>query len=230
METSEVPNQTTKNPIEQAQESHNAVEAGENFIDLSILQWEEWIKGNVPNFSGNQQNAARLLYESSNGIKYVRDRLKSKGLTSFHTPLLVVLLKGVDANSPIIHSDGFVCIKQDFLEKYSELTMTDTYAVTRADGHVAYQGTIPNLFRLAGVEESHHEAFEQFKGKQNVINPLLESIAEYDARENEYRALGWQLRHAQEQGMESMTVEKLKERLLKARAVRQQKRESGNNF
>ena len=108
---------------------------------------------------------------------------------------------------------------KSFLETCSKLDMFSVYTVTRADGGVAYKGTIPNLFRLAGVEEFHHSVYEQYKGKQQGGDPLKESIPEYDAQDNEFRALRWQARHALD-GMDDITIKNLERRITDAREVR----------
>jgi len=104
--------------------------------------------------------------------------------------------------------------------------MTAIYRLVRVDGRVGYQGTFPERYRLVGVEESHHAIFQQRKGTHEQVNPLLEDVATYDAREWEYRALVWQLRHAREQGMTSVTVEGLERRLSEAKRHREHQRES----
>lgn len=207
---------------EEASQGHNAVGPGEKSLNFTVQQWEQWANSNLEDFFGNKANTSRLLFEATQGMKYVRDKLEGKGLSNLRLPTLVVLVKEEGPN-PIGHTSGFVFIKKSFLEEYSNLTMNDAYTVTRADGDVAYQGTIPNLFRLAGVEESHHEIFEQCKNKQNGNDPLLQTIAEYDAKDHEYRALRMQLRHAIESGMQNMTVAKLQDRAAKAQEVRQQR-------
>lgn len=204
-------------------EEHNAVGSGERSLDFSLEQWETWVNANLESFEGSKNNAARLLYETTTGMKWLNEKLKTKGLSDLKMPTLVVLTKE-EGPHPIGHTSGFVYIKQSFLEEYSNLSMTDTYTVTRADGEVAYQGMIPSLFRLAGVEECHHEIFEQYKGRQKGIDSLAQSIAEYDAQNIEYQALRMQLRHALEQNMNSMTITKLEDRIEKAGEIRKQEK------
>lgn len=198
---------------------HNAVGRGPETIDFSEDDWESFLSENLENFSGNKRNAAKLLHEWANGMKYVRDKLSAKGLR-IEIPTPIVLVREEGCPHPIGHISCFVFVKKSFLERCSKLDMSAIHTVTRADGEVAYEGTIPNLLRLAGVEEFHHEVYEQYKGKQNGDDPLKKSIAEYDADDHEFRALKWQAWHALEVGMDGVTIEKLKSRVADASEVR----------
>lgn len=135
----------------ESKNEHNAVGHGSESINFSEDDWESFLGKNLENFSGNRRNAAKLLYEWANGMKYVRDKLSAKGL-KMDTSIPVILVNEKGCPHPIGHTSGFIFVKKSFLERYSNLDMFAIYTVTRADEEVAFEGTIPNLFRLAGVE------------------------------------------------------------------------------
>ncbi len=187
------------------------------------LEWSDWLHANAKGFKGNLTNAGLLMSEFVAGRNYVIDKLNSKNLKGFERPKVVILTDDFAAPSPIGSALGGHAsfVKQSFLEEYSLLDMYATTTVTRADGEVAFHGTIPDMFRLAGVEETHHGVFEQIKKDiPSGVNPLSSSIAEYDAKEIEYRALKWQIRYAKEHHLPEHTINRLKERLEAARTIR----------
>lgn len=201
---------------------HNAIGRGVESIDYTEKQWGDFVNDDLESFSGNKENAARLLFQLCKGVRYVRDKLRGKGLKIETVPIPAVLVdeKGVD--TPILRVPGFILVKKSFLEEYSEFDMDAIYTVARADGEVAFEGKIPSLFRLAGVEEFHHEVFGQYKGNvEEPLSPLTQSIADYDSQEHEYKALRWQVRHALETGIDSVTIDKLQNRLLSAKLSRE---------
>lgn len=202
-----------------AKSEYNAVLCGKESLNFSKDDWESFLEKNLKDFSGNRKNAAKLLDEWTKGMRYVRNKLSEKGL-KMKDPRICLIDAGGNLPYSIGYTSGLVFVKISFLEEYSKLDMSAIYTVTRADGEDAYEGTIPNLFRLAGIEEFYHGVYEQYKGEQQGDDPLKKSIAEYDAADHELRALKWELRHALEEGMDPITIKNLENRIENAYKVR----------
>ena len=209
---------------EQPQNAHEDGNAFGPSRELTTAQeWQDWLSSNLPDFKGNYENAGLLMASLTIGRNYVIDKLSSRGLKGFEKPKVVILTQDSATSSPIGSALGghVQFVKRSFIEEYSQLDMSAKASVTRTDGEIAFIGTVPDMFRLAGVEETHHGIFEQInKDIPPGVDPLSSSMAEYDAREVEYRALRWQIRYAQEHNLPQHTIDKLKERLASAKQVR----------
>jgi hypothetical protein len=94
------------------------------------------------------------------------------------------------------------------------------------NGQLVFQGTIPDYFFLAGVEEMHH-AIEAQGGKIDYNNTIIPGnanvqITSYDNQPHEFRALGWKLRAAIDTGMNHSSITSLQYRLQRAIATKPQ--------
>ncbi len=185
--------------------------------------WSSWLTEFFPTFEGNFETAGLLMASFTEGKKYLLDTLRTRGLTNFVVPAVLLLLQDSATHSPMGSQldAGCIFVKLSFLQEYSLLDPSVVRTITRADGEHVFTGTMIEFFGLAGVEETHHFIFEQIKNISSpVIDPLQVTVAEYDARENEYRALLWQLRFARKKNMRDSVCIKIRERLEAARIVR----------
>lgn len=183
--------------------------------------WEKMLRGEEVHFSGNVVHAATILSEISRGIQIVTEELQSHGL-AYDGPMLAISV-GTDTHGSIAvdNKNGAAVITKQFLRELAELNPDETYEIKRADGYVAYRGTVRHYARLLGVEEAHHKAFEQYKGElDQYIDPLSMSGAAYDAQDHEFRALLMQLRVAKKQDFPTMSLDALETRKNNATVAR----------
>lgn len=187
-------------------------------------QWKTWLQINIPDFTGNIDQAGTLMACFSQGREYVLREFTRRGLKNISAPHVVILLRESQAVSVIgaTNQGRDVYIKRSYLEECSNYDLTSIGNVARkADRTVLYEGTIADMFRLAGVEETHHSVFAQIKPDEvEGIDPATVSVPQYDAREDEYRALKWQIRFAKKRNMPEVTINLLQRRFEAASKLR----------
>lgn len=199
------------------------VDPGEQGLSFTEEQWEEWITLNMDNFKGDVHGASIMMHQLAYGINDTHSKLKDKGLLDFQKPKIVVLSDGEEyASTPVAYLDdvNLVFVKKSFLEEFSKLSMTTQYDVARADGSVVYNGTILHMMQLVGVEECHHAAYNKYKKDPGGIAPLSITLEEYDARDDEYMGLRWQLRYAKNNKFPEVTITRLRTRIGQAQEIR----------
>jgi len=198
--------------------------------ELTIqAEWKQWLENTFENFEGNLDNAALLMTAFTQVKSYVFEKLTTRGLKDFQRPHTIILLDDVAIPVGEVEKGKYVYIAKKYLGEMSQNDMQRETTVTRPEGAIAFQGLIPDLFRLDGVEETHHAAYHQTKTNvEPLLDPISTPMEEYDAREIEYRALKWRVRYAEEQKMPEVTVNLLRKRLEAANTVRANIRKKRN--
>lgn len=188
-------------------------------------EWFVWLSENLESFNGNLANASLLMADFVTGIDYIIETLASRShrIRELPNPDLVITPEIAENLPPIGYNseDHEIYVAQPFLEMASKLDMERIVTTHAFNGEVGFRGTPPDIFGLAGVEEGYHAIFAQFKDHvHQSLSGDNNSLAQYNAQEDEYRALKWQIRFAREHNMPAETTEILQEQLEQARALR----------
>lgn len=211
---------------EQEQKNGNASKP-ENCYALNTGEWAHWIHQQFPEFEWVSHIAAMHIVSILDGMRWMHRKLLQRGL-HYEYPQFCILHKdeqvienniGYDPTSNLVH------IKKSLLREYAARDPESIKNLVHSDtGESIFTGRVSDFFFLVGVEECHHSIFTWLKGKQESSNHAL-SMAEYDAKEIEFRALRWQLRAALEHAMPTYTVDVLRNRIERARKVRHAREE-----
>lgn len=120
------------------------------------------------------------------------------------------------------HAVNAAYVKISFLELCSEYELNERREVHNDRGEFLYEGTLKDYFAAFGVEEAHHAIYRRYKGERRSSPPpaLSLPLSTYDADETEFRALKWQLRHAEENHLPGVNA--FTQRIEAARRVREQ--------
>lgn len=184
-------------------------------------------------------NAVEILYSLYEGIYYVYDKLRKRGLTALKIPDYV--LKNYDSISESEIVDDLNLMAAGKLKSFIGYSKTDNkfridkwdlkrgshkyepfkyYYAKDNQGIISFEGTMPQYYRLIGVEAGHHAIFDTMKPNDKTLaSPPNQPMPAIES-ESEYRALIWKLRYAQEKQYSAETINYLKARLEAIRAYR----------
>lgn len=194
--------------------------------------WKELLSLAFEEFDGNIDNAASLMSSLVRGIDYVHNKLATEGIEKFQRPEVVILfdeskLKG---NIACIEDGKIIFVKKSFLERSSRYDPAQNPIATSKTklGEVAIEGTPDTLFFFAGVEEAGQADFEQNPPATTLIpytfgnSDIQVPMEQYDATDEEYRGLEWQVRAAKDESnhVAPKTISILENRLKAANTFR----------
>ena len=180
-------NESIQNIIEE-EERLNKVVIGPDTELTSQTEWKRWLETQLDSFSGNLDNAAELMTALTQGKNYIYDDPATQGLKR---PQTVLLLDNRLSASTISEYRGKkILVKKSGLENLSQYAMAAVLPIKNGAGKVIFEGTLPDYFRLVGLEEADHTAFEQTETfVEPGVDPLSVPEDVYDARNIEFRAL-----------------------------------------
>jgi hypothetical protein len=187
--------------------------------------WKKYLQTN--RFPGNPDVAAGFLVQVRQGIDYVREVTRRKGMT-LH-PVDIGIAIGNDAPPSFVYEYGpdmgvpkyghVVMVPGDLLTAASrygrrESTPDATYDITRDAVH-------DEFWYLDGVEEADHARFRQLLGKPNTKFLGDTNTAAYDAQQHEFEALFARLEAAKERGVPPISIVAIETRIRLATLWRQ---------
>ncbi len=188
-----------------------------------VSDWKRFIRKNIPDFKGNINGAAKLMFAFQKGSEYIYNKFSPK-FGAFKRPDIIIVLNEAKTGGAVaasIPDDNKIFIGRSFLEENSVYKANSYSEIVKQDGTVAFKGKLSDFFGITGVEETHHQLFSQIKNNnEKPLDPNRISADEYDAQETEYRALRWQKEYAVISKMSQPTISLLEDRLKNAQKVR----------
>jgi hypothetical protein len=176
------------------------------------------------NFPGNNENAASLIMAVHEGATFVHNGFSERKIP-IEQPMIGLITEPniLPANVCVDQNTRTIYLKAAFVEHFSHMHPDTKIQHNTNLGEPYFRGRLSDMFRLFGVEEAHHDVYNQLKGPHEGIENDSLPLAPYDADEREYQALRWQVRYAKQTGMPEQTRTLLEERLRNAQEVRKQK-------
>lgn len=180
-------------------------------------------------FDGDRAKAAACLKSLSDGVRYVNDKFAEKGVV-VEEPSIGIIYdgKGPEGQPFAALTDSRIrqiYLSGKMLEGYSttDIDAPTTFEAHGEPGAVFYEASPKDAYFLIGVEEGHHDAYNQLRGPEPTT-PRSLTLTEYSADEREWQALRWQAMAARELGMPQETQDVLRSRVEAVKLYRRQLR------
>ena len=188
------------------------------------LQWINYFKTNVDSFSGNRVNAGRIISALNEGFEYTMGNLYMLDIFVAKQPQIIIAPENYPGKALMFTSGNGsnVFVRMNYLEIMSSLDAEVSEQEIHLDGSVFFEGKLLDMFRLAGVEESHHAVFNQnfSRSGPKYSDSFDINLSEYDSQNEEFFALEWQIRYAKEKRLPVETLNVLVDRYSKAQKIR----------
>lgn len=200
---------------------YNAVSPVEELTSKDA--WFMWLEETLPEFSGNLEHAAYLMWAFSMGRRYILTRPEYR-TQPIKPPMIALLLDDTEEHEMGCIGGEITYIRGSYLAKMSQHHPGDGIRITSINHTISFEGKVIDHFGLAGIEETHHALYIQLHPDvAGNIDPLHVpmSQAEYDVQEMEYQALGWQLKFAKARPLSERTTQILQLRYDAATSIHQ---------
>lgn len=196
-----------------------AVETNQ-WVNFDSERWMSFLSLNVPNFKGDYKNAANLLSMFCTEIKSVSQKYLNYKYPTKLDSMPIALLYSPEENHAFYYNrpnNKKICFELAALETLSLMDQQKVYELNDLEDDVeTWTGTIPELVRQMGIEESHHAVYASKKVIKRSSRLL--SQPEYDSKQHEFRALLWQIRDLKSRDVNN-SAEVLERRIAKAKIV-----------
>lgn len=190
----------------------------------SIEEWKHWLASNLTYFDSKEvHNAAILIVSYMNGLNYVFSQLKKRGLNGIQLPQIGIVTSGkFPATAASDSKNKIVLLNKSSLWFSSLCNVEEIFINKTPRDETTFIGSRVDMYGLIGVEEGYHNVFSQIKGELDgeEVPPFKIPLKNYDAKEDEYRALKWQLKYAKAKKMPQVTISTLQQRLDSANTIR----------
>jgi len=193
-------------PPQKNQETPDAILPNER--QTKISDWKRFIRRNIPDFKGDINSAAKLMFAYQKGSDYIYNKFSPR-FGEFERPDIMILVNESKVGpSPFgaIGESNKIYVKKSFLEMNSDFETNSWSSIKTQNGELCFEGRPKDVFEVTGVEETDHRLFMQIKGVQKTEPPTSLPLAQYDAQEIEFRALRWQLQYAVENQLPEQSI------------------------
>lgn len=192
----------------------------------SVDAWNQYLRTN--RFPGNPDIAAGFLSQVRQGIDFVREATRQKGMIL--NPVDIGITMGDAAPSSFVYEYG----PDMGVPKYGHVVMVPGELLIAASRHgrrvsspnmpydVTRDAVHDEFWYLDGVEEADHARFRQMNGRKFVKFQGDTNSAAYDAQQHEFEALFARLQAAQEKRMPEISILAIETRIRLARLWREQ--------
>lgn len=212
---------------------------------LNEMRAKDWLRNlERSSFNGDVEKGNVMMKSLSEGSADVIEALRRRNKVpdDFKIPLIRLVQSeegkqfDAHANLTYVEKEGKKKLVQasidcnpDFVEKLCSRSLEEiTENTAQITGEVVTSGRAQDIAYLAGVEEAAHIVFrtnEASEGKESsyVGQHAVDSVAAYDAQDEEYHGLGWQIKMVMDAQKTGKFSQDVSEQVLKPLQARMQR-------